>query len=654
MFDHIKANQELVKAQIANTFEKSEGSRGGHIIGHTKSGKPIYGVTADNHAHTPKGHYDSFSKEDHSDAVDVHATAAFKEKDNDRKKRAHRGRAEWHQGEADNFTSSSEMDNEEYIKKRDHHLEEAKAAKEDGRDMEAKTHQNHADFHDSKIKKSEIDEVLDLLIKGGETKAEKKAKKIGKTKSGKDIYDDHDDDNHKEFSSSDHRDAADLFHTMAGDSKNGFPGTTRSQRNKHLDSVVAKSKEEEKNKLKSAPAAGDRITSSDGTGGDVKHRDETHTYLEYEGEEKGTTKITKVANEDVDNKITVGHYKHHKLTNMKKSESIDDAFDELIKSGIDELEKGAKGGGAAIGTIKTMGDREYIKASDGTWKYHGKGKGSPAAEPATPKEKSISDKISEERMGDINFRFKAFAAAAKGVITGKFKSCIAYGTGGVGKTYTVTGQLAAAGKRPFDDEEMRPGSDDYDYVKITGKMTAPQVYKTLFEHNGKILLFDDCDSVLTDGSSINLFKGALDSSGDGTIQYATSSGVKMEDADGETVKVPNRFKFNGRCIFISNLPSASMPQPLKSRAVGIDLSMDKKQTLDRIKQIAQDPKTKQLTNLQFPGIDKYAHEHMSEVIDYLDGIKEHVGDLNVRTVGKVLGLHQIAHEMGEGKDWRIC
>lgn len=356
----------------------------------------------------------------------------------------------------------------------------------------------------------------------------------------------------------------------------------------------------------------------------------------------------------------------------------------------DTLQKASKGGGAPPGTIKMMGNREYIKASDGQWKYHGKGKGQMAQNHASAAHthnvnnptsegapnlsaQAESDKIAAERMGDINFRFKMFAAAVKGVINGKFKSCIAYGTGGVGKTYTVTGQLAAAGKIPYDDSVHRPvnsvpqeaeegdesfnseepdeegegESTDYDYVKITGKMTAPQVYKTLYEHNGKILLFDDCDSVLTDGSAVNLFKGALDSSGDGTIQYATSTGVK----DDNGAKLPKRFKFTGRAIFVSNLTPQAMPQPLKSRAVSIDLTMNKKQTLDRIKEIAKD-KNGKYQNLKFPGIDKYTHEHMNDVINYLDDIKEHVGDLNVRTVGKVLGMHQIAHEMGEGHEWQ--
>lgn len=51
---------ELEKAQ-----KKGEGSRGGHIIGHTKSGKPIYGVV---HA----DHYKDYTADEHSEAATVH------------------------------------------------------------------------------------------------------------------------------------------------------------------------------------------------------------------------------------------------------------------------------------------------------------------------------------------------------------------------------------------------------------------------------------------------------------------------------------------------------------------------------------------------------------------------------------------------------
>lgn len=248
---------------------------------------------------------------------------------------------------------------------------------------------------------------------------------------------------------------------------------------------------------------------------------------------------------------------------------------------------------------------------------------------------------------DINKRFKAFALYTKGVIQGKMKSMIAYGTGGVGKTYTITQELKAAGKVAFDEESMVPGDENYDYVKITGKMTAPELYKAMYTHNGKIFMFDDCDSVLRDGSCINLFKGALDTSGDGTITYGTKADIK--DDEGE--KLPKRFKFTGRALFASNLSPEHIPQPLKSRGFSVDLSMDKNQTMERLKDIATNKKTSKLENLQFPGIDKYSHKDMEDVLGHLNEVKDKMhADLSVRTIGSMLGIKQMSDEIGE--DWK--
>lgn len=58
-------NIPLIKSEEKTDLEKGgEGSKGGKIIGHTKSGKPIYEVKHDS--------YKNFSKEDHKDAIVEH------------------------------------------------------------------------------------------------------------------------------------------------------------------------------------------------------------------------------------------------------------------------------------------------------------------------------------------------------------------------------------------------------------------------------------------------------------------------------------------------------------------------------------------------------------------------------------------------------
>lgn len=214
-------------------------------------------------------------------------------------------------------------------------------------------------------------------------------------------------------------------------------------------------------------------------------------------------------------------------------------------------------------------------------------------------------------------------------------------------TYTVQQELKKLGKREFK-EGMEVGSDDYDYVKITGKATTAGLYQAMYEHNGKILMIDDCDTAITDTDE-GLWKGALDTSGDGTVAYASQRPLK--DSFGQPI--PNRFNFNGRAIFISNLPPNKVPQPLKSRSLRVDMTMTPEETIQRIRHIAQHPDTKEYNNLKFQNSDgkdiKYDAKDLKDAVDFLDKYKHKTSDLNIRTVGSLLDIIHGAKE--DGVDW---
>lgn len=295
---------------------------------------------------------------------------------------------------------------------------------------------------------------------------------------------------------------------------------------------------------------------------------------------------------------------------------------------------------------KSVKDAEVLGEKDGAAKLSEKEEGFSVK---APEALTSADDSDDEDDDDINHKFSAFGRFAAGVIKGRMKSLIAYGSGGVGKTYTVTQELQKAGKKIYDPEMHDPGDSDYDYVKLTGKMTAAAVYQAMYEHNGKILLFDDCDSVLQDDNAINLFKGALDTSGDGSIDWGSTKPLK----DSSGMEIPGKFAFTGRAMFISNLnmdgKAGEALQPIASRGYNINLAMDAQKTMDRIKHIATG-KDGQYTNLKFPGIQAYSHDDMKAVFDYMDKHKDKAADLNVRTVGTLLAIKLDAEEAGE-KDW---
>lgn len=379
-----------------------------------------------------------------------------------------------------------------------------------------------------------------------------------------------------------------------------------------------------------------------------------------------------------------------KIAGIKKSE--DDTMNDLIQTSFDLLYEDFEKSGANQGEIryfnlKGRGMTAHVKSAKGYWTplpkghaAHGKAPGSPVI--ARPQVglgggKDVAELEKEEPKAEnpkinINERFSAAGRFVKAVITGVVKAALLYGTGGVGKTYEVTARLDAAGKTQFDEEKHQAanllakddgggeegGGDEeaespeegvkstaYDWIKITGYMSTPELYRTMYEHNGKLLVFDDCDKVLQDGNSVNLFKGALDTSGDGTITYGTKTGVKSEGGG----KLPKTFKFTGRAIFISNLSNDAVPQPIKSRTLRADLTMDPQQTIERLRFIAKNKEGK-YQNLHFKGVPKYTHEEMSDILDFLDKHKHNTSDLNVRTVGSMLAIKKIADS--EGEDWR--
>lgn len=232
---------------------------------------------------------------------------------------------------------------------------------------------------------------------------------------------------------------------------------------------------------------------------------------------------------------------------------------------------------------------------------------------------------------DVNKRFDTMVKMIRAVGRGLQKSLIIYGSGGTGKTYTVTKEMEKLGKVPFDEDFHQIGSDDYDYVSMTGKVSPAALYRTLYEHNGKTVVFDDCDSFMKDADAVNVLKGALDTSGNGTIAW--QSQVKIKDSEGE--EIPKRFKFNGNAIFISNLNSEQVPQPLKSRSLRIDMTMSKEDTVKRIGHILDK------IDFEIPGVTE---EDKRETLKFLKENLTVTDDVNVRTLKSLLVLKKTSDD----------
>lgn len=198
---------------------------------------------------------------------------------------------------------------------------------------------------------------------------------------------------------------------------------------------------------------------------------------------------------------------------------------------------------------------------------------------------------------DINQRFEFLNNLTKMVVNGLTPSIIVLGQGGLGKTHSVTSTI--------NSNDM---SED-DYVFFKGYSTARGLYNTLYDNNGKLIVFDDCDSILEDKVALNILKSALDSYEKRTISWMAKMSKNEE--------YPQQFDFTGRIIFISNKSKEKIDGAILSRSLSIDLTMTADDKIERMNSI----------------LDKILPEVSIDVkrdaLGFLNDVKENV-NLNMR------------------------
>lgn len=185
---------------------------------------------------------------------------------------------------------------------------------------------------------------------------------------------------------------------------------------------------------------------------------------------------------------------------------------------------------------------------------------------------------------DLDSLWEDYEKNLNRVIKRRHKFAIAYGTGGVGKTYTFD-QLANKHQLREYEEEVQPDEDQYDYVVVGGKITPTQVYAELYRHRTKLIVFDDCDSFLKMEEVQGFLKKGLDTGSGCKISNKTSRKVYTIEGDPESGVIPSTFTFSGRVIAITNLTAQQIDQAVKSRGLCSNLSMTVDETIDKLGKI---------------------------------------------------------------------
>ena len=239
---------------------------------------------------------------------------------------------------------------------------------------------------------------------------------------------------------------------------------------------------------------------------------------------------------------------------------------------------------------------------------------------------TVREESDAEIVERIRERFDMLKDMTKAVKKGSVRAMIVSGPPGVGKSHGVEEVL----DRYATMETLGAGKT---HEVIKGAMSPIGLYCKLFNmaDKGKVVVFDDCDSIFQDDLSLNILKAALDSKKNRWIHWNTDS-FKLRNEG-----VPDKFKFEASAIFITNLKFDKVKgklrehlSALESRCHYMDLTIDTdKDKVLRIKQVVADGMLDER---------KLDDEVKTDIMDFVDINKNRLRELSLRTVLKVADL----------------
>lgn len=241
----------------------------------------------------------------------------------------------------------------------------------------------------------------------------------------------------------------------------------------------------------------------------------------------------------------------------------------------------------------------------------------------------VTNETEEEIDTRIRERFEVLEYLTEEACSGNVRAIIVSGPPGLGKSYTIDNAL----------EQWDPQGVNYTVAK--GYVKATGLYKLLYQHRepGQVIVFDDADTIFFDETSLNLLKGACDTTDVRKLSYlAEGSLIDEESAE----RLPKTFVFEGTIIFITNYDFDMMIDKghklaphlsaIVSRAHYIDLTMKtKRDFLVRIKQVVD------MGLLRNRGLDDI---EQAEVMQFIDDNSDRLRELSLRIVLKVADIRK--------------
>lgn len=249
-----------------------------------------------------------------------------------------------------------------------------------------------------------------------------------------------------------------------------------------------------------------------------------------------------------------------------------------------------------------------------------------SVQPATLKKVETDEEIIDR----FRVRFSILESMTHAVKRGDVRAMIVSGAPGVGKSFGV--EKVLSGYELLGSLANDPKFKGFEIVK--GTISPLGLYMKLHEyrHEKNILVFDDCDSILLDDTTLNILKAALDTSRRRTISWGTNTRI-LEDND-----IPRSFDFQGGVIFITNINFSNIKskklqdhlEALESRCHYIDLTIhSQREKMLRIRQIIKDGM-----------LDSYdfTQDQHNELINFITSNQNKLRELSLRTIIKAADL----------------
>jgi len=247
------------------------------------------------------------------------------------------------------------------------------------------------------------------------------------------------------------------------------------------------------------------------------------------------------------------------------------------------------------------------------------------------REAEVARETDEQIYERLAERFDILHEMTVAVKKGDVRAMIVSGPPGVGKSFGVEQVLSK------DDLFDTLGNRKPRYEIVKGAMSSIGLYAKLYEYSDakNVIVFDDCDSILMEDLSLNILKGALDSSPKRVIQWNTDSRLLRSEG------IPDKFEFKGAAIFITNIKFEHVKSKrlrdhldaLESRCHYIDLQMDtEREKILRIKQVVKE--ADMLARYEFEECVK------DELVAFIDTNKTKLRELSLRMVLKIADLRK--------------